>query len=499
MAMTTHAPTDRPAHFIDGQWHEPSAGGAAHVYNPASGEPMGRVGMATDADIDRAVAAAKASWDRGDWRNASIEERARVLRRTADLLEARKDELVDLLTCELGCPRWFAEMAHVPMPLKVLRGAADLIERYSWEQTRDDGALRSLIVRQPAGVVGAVTPWNGPLSNPTFKVAPALASGCSMVLKAAPVTPLTGFMLIEALQEAGLPRGVVNYVPGDRDAGRHLVSHPDVDKVAFTGSTAAGREIMAACAQRIARVTLELGGKSAAVMLEDCDIDRYVRGVLPMGLMLVNGQACIAQTRLLVPRSRHDEVVEALVEAVRATKVGDPFEPDTKVGPLVSMEQRERVEGYIAAGRREGAVCTIGGGRPEGLERGYYVEPTVFTNVDNSMRIARDEIFGPVVVVISYEDEVDAIRIANDSIYGLSGSVWAGNEDRGRAVARQMRTGMVSINGYPQAFGAPFGGFKQSGLGRELGPEGLDEYTELQCISLGPAGCSRDPSQLAPV
>jgi betaine-aldehyde dehydrogenase len=494
---TALAPLDRTSHYIDGEWRE-SSGESVEISNPASGETLGTISAATSEDVDAAVAAAKASFESGVWRKTPPAERAALLRRTCEILEPRIEEITDLLTSELGVPRWFAEMAHVPMPLKFMRSFADLAEQLAWEEDRDDGKLRSTIVRQPVGVVGAITPWNGPLTNPTTKVAPALAAGCSVVLKAAPVTPLTGFILIEALEEAGLPPGVVNYVPGDRDAGRHLVSHPDIEKVAFTGSTAAGRQIMAACADRIARVTLELGGKSAAIMLPDCDAEKYVNGVLPMGMMLVNGQACIAMTRLLVPRSRHDEVAEVLTEAARAAKVGDPFDPETKIGPLVSSAQRERVEGYIATGLAEGATVACGGGRPQGLDRGWFVEPTVFTGVENSMRIAQEEIFGPVVALIPYDDEADAIRIANDSIYGLSGSVWTEDPEAGFAVAKEIRTGLVAINGFPQAAATPFGGFKQSGLGREFGPEGLEEYVEIQAVSRGPLGAGADPSKMAP-
>jgi len=332
-------------------------------------------------------------------------------------------------------------------------------------------------------VVGAITPWNGPLSTPALKAAPALAAGCSVVLKPPPETPLTAYLLADALAAAGLPEGVLSIVPADREVGEHLVRHRDVDKIAFTGSTAAGRRIMALCAERIARVTLELGGKSAAIMLDDADLEHFVRSLVPMAMM-VNGQACIAQTRVLVPRARHIEVGDALAAAFAALPVGDPFDPQTQIGPLVSERQRQRVEGYLSLAAQEGARV-VGGGRPDHLGDGYYVCPALLTGVDNAMRVAQEEIFGPVVAVIPYDDETAAVRIANDSIYGLSGSVWSADHDLALAVARRIRTGMVSLNGAPQAFGTPFGGYKQSGIGREMGPEGLASYRELKSIALG--------------
>jgi betaine-aldehyde dehydrogenase len=336
-------------------------------------------------------------------------------------------------------------------------------------------------------VVGAVTPWNGPLSTPSLKVAPALAAGCSVVLKPPPETPLAAYAMADALTEAGLPEGVLSIVPGDREAGQHLVEHREVDKVAFTGSTAAGKKIMATCADRIARVTLELGGKSAAVVLDDADPETVVRALLPMAL-LVNGQACIAQTRVLVPRSRRAEFTEALAEAMRSQRVGDPMQRETIVGPMVSERQRDRVQGYIDIGRDEGARLAVGSERlelPSDLAGGWFVPPTLLVDVHNSMRVAQEEIFGPVVAVIEYDDDRDAVAIANDSRYGLSGSVWSGDEERAVRVARRIRTGMVSINGKPQAYGTPFGGFKESGVGREMGPEGFRAFLETQSIAVG--------------
>jgi aldehyde dehydrogenase (NAD+) len=473
----------RPRLFIGGAWAEPRGGLELQVHSPATGKQVGSAWLAGPEDADDAVAEAAVSFAAGDWRATPPAERAAVLRRAAGLIEARQDEVVDVLTSELGCPRWFAERAHVPNPIRHLRYYADLIEQTPLEEERGDGTNRSLVVQEPAGVVAAITPWNGPLSTPTIKVAPALAAGCSVVLKPPPETPLSAYLLADALSEAGLPAGVLSVVPGGRDIGEHLVRHPAVDKVAFTGSTAAGHTIMRLCADRIARLTLELGGKSAAVVLDDADIPAVVKALIPM-IMMVNGQACIAQSRVLVPQHRAAELTSALADAFAGLSVGDPFDPATDIGPLVSAAQRQRVEGYLDAGRAEGAEV-IGGGRPAGLDDGFFVSPAVLAGVDNGMRVAQEEIFGPVVAVIPYRSVDEAVAIANDTQYGLSGSVWSADPARALAVARRLRTGMVSLNGAPQAFGTPFGGFKQSGVGREMGPEGLASYLEPKSIALG--------------
>jgi aldehyde dehydrogenase (NAD+) len=475
---------DRSAFYIDGEWRAPTSGQTTEVVNPATEAVIGRVGLCANDDIDAAVEAAHRSFEQGEWRRSPVGERINVIRKAAEILESNREALLELIIAELGCPRRFAETVQLPVRHNTLRNVADEAERFVWEEVRSDEVGRSRVLHHPVGVVGAITPWNGPLTNPAIKIAPAIAAGCSVVVKAAPVTPLTGFVLVEALIEAGVPAGVVNYLPGDRDAGRYLVSHPDIDKVAFTGSTGAGKSIMAACADRVARVTLELGGKSAAILLDDYDPEEYARSVIPLGLTRNNGQNCAAQTRLVVPESRRRDVEVALVEVVAKLRIGDPSDPDVDIGPLVSRVQRDRVEEYIAVGKAEGARVATGGSRPSGFDRGWYIEPTVFVDVENGMRIAQEEIFGPVVVVIAYKDDADAIRIANDSIYGISGSVWTTDMARGEGVARALRTGSVSINGRPHAVSTPHGGFKQSGLGREFGPEGVRSYTETQRIAL---------------
>jgi aldehyde dehydrogenase (NAD+) len=477
---------DRPQLFIDGKWTDPVEEGVIEVVSPATEQMVGRIGEATAADMDRAVAAARRAFDAGDWRRTPVKERAAVIRRVAEIIESRAEELATLLTAELGCPHWFSRKAHIPNPIRHLHYYADLAEEFAWMEDRTDGTNRSLVVGEPAGVVAAITPWNGPMSTPVIKIAPALVAGCSVVAKPAPDAPLSTIALADALTEAGLPDGVFNLVPGDRSAGEHLVLHPEVDKVAFTGSTAVGKRIMSLCADRVARVGLELGGKSPAIVLDDVDADELAERLPPM-LINVNGQLCIAQSRVLVPRSRQAELTDKLCGSMAAARVGDPFAADTVVGPLVSERQRQRVEGYLELAVRQGAQVAVGGGRPAGLDRGFYVEPTVLVEVDNAMRVAQEEIFGPVMAIIAYETEEEAIAIANDSVYGLSGSVWTSDARHGLDIAREMRTGMVSINGAPQSWGTPFGGFKQSGIGREMGPEGLKLYTEVKSIAVGNA------------
>lgn len=479
--------TERPELFVGGRWERPRDGHEIEVRNPATGERVGSAALAGPADIDAAVDAARASFDSGVWADAAPAERAEVLHRAADLMEKRAPELAVSITSELGCPLWFSEKAHVPNPIRHTRYYADLARDFAYDEPRNDGTFTSIVSQEPVGVVAAITPWNGPLSTPSLKLAPSIAAGCSVVLKPPPETPLTAYAFADALSEAGLPEGVLSILPGDRDAGQHLVDHPQVDKIAFTGSSAAGKLIMASAAARVARVTLELGGKSAAIVLDDADVEAVVAKLLPMAMM-VNGQACIAQTRVVVPRSLEKQVVDALAAAISGQRVGDPMAPDTMIGPMVSQRQRDRVAGYITTGRQEGATVVTGGETmtlPPELAAGWFVPPTLLADVHNGMRVAQEEIFGPVMAVIAYDDMDDAVAIANDSVYGLSGSVWSSDTDRAVAVARRVRTGMVSINGNPQAYGSPFGGFKQSGIGREMGPEGFKAFLETKSIAVG--------------
>ncbi|WP_433474223.1 aldehyde dehydrogenase [Spirillospora sp. CA-142024] len=479
--------SEYPELFVGGRRVPPRDGRTVRVRNPATGAHVGSAALASPADIDDAVGAARSSFDAGVWAGTAPARRAEVLRAAADLLDKRAPELARSITAELGCPIWFSERAHVPNPIRHLRYYAEMAERFDYDEHRSDGTNTSIVTQEPVGVVAAITPWNGPLSTPALKVAPALAAGCSVVLKPPPETPLTVQALADALAEAGLPEGVLSVVPGDREAGAHLVAHPGVDKIAFTGSSAAGKKIMAVAADRIARVTLELGGKSAAIICDDADLDAVVPALLPMALM-VNGQACIAQTRVLVPRHRRAEIVDALAGALRGQRVGDPADPETTVGPMVSERQRDRVAGYVETGRSEGARVVVGGERldlPGDLAGGWFVPPTLLADVRNGMRVAQEEIFGPVLAVIEYDGDDEAVAVANDSRYGLSGSVWSRDEARALAIARRVRTGMVGLNGRPQAFGTPFGGYKESGVGREMGPEGFRSYLETKSIAVG--------------
>lgn len=480
--------TDRRRVFIGGAWVESEGGKTVEVLNPADQSVVGHVTLGSVADMEKAVRAARESFDDGRWRDLAGSERAAVLRRAADILESRFDELAELLTSELGCPLWFSRAAHVPNPIRHTRYYADLAEMYEVDEIRtDENGFRSLVTQEPVGVVGAITPWNGPMSTPSIKVMPALAAGCSVILKPPTLTPLSSMAFADALTEAGLPPGVLNIVPATRDAANVLVHHPEVDKLAFTGSTETGKSLMRAAADRVARVSLELGGKSAAIALDDADAAAMARNVLPMALA-VNGQLCISQSRVLVPRVREREFIDALEAELGTWTIGDPMAPETKIGPMVSQEQQQKVLSYVEIAKDEGAQLLTGGlTLPRQHSDGWFVTPTLLAGVNNSMRAVREEIFGPVIAVVPYDDPADAIRIANDSPFGLSGSVWSSDTNRAVEVGRRVRTGMVSINGAPQAYGSPFGGYKQSGIGREMGPEGYRLYLETKSIALGKA------------
>jgi betaine-aldehyde dehydrogenase len=472
--------------YIGGDWVEPAGKDVLEVLNPATLQPVGSAPEGTTADVDRAVAAARAALESGPWPQMTAAERAEVMGRLGALITEKADDLANLITAEMGAPLLFSHFAQVGATNMVLDYFTNLTKGFEFEQVRQDMLGPSIVRKEPVGVVGGIIPWNVPLFITMLKLAPTIASGSTIVLKPAPETPISALALAELIEQAGVPAGVVNVVPAGREVGEHLVTHPDVDKISFTGSTAAGRRIGSLCGENLKRCTLELGGKSAAIILDDADLDSVIPELLPVAVMN-NGQACVAQTRILASRKRYAEVVDALTTAVSELKVGDPADFETAVGPLIAERQRDRVEGYISLGKDEGARITTGGGRPAGLDAGWFVEPTLFADVDNGMRIAQEEIFGPVLVAIPFEDRDDAVRIANDSDYGLSGSVWCGDVDDGLEVARGVRTGTYSINGYAMAWSAPFGGFKSSGVGRELGPEGLDEYLESKTVNL-PAG-----------
>ena len=474
--------------FIGGEWVEPAGTGTIDVISPHSEELVGRVPEGTAADIDRAVAAARDAFDNGEWPRLSPEERMAAVQKFSEVYAAHIPDMAAVITEEMGSPISFSNLAQSPAPWMMLNTFLQVAAEYPWEERRQ-GVLGSDVIvrREPAGVVGAIVPWNVPQFVIMSKLAPALIAGCTIVVKPSPETPLDAFLMAELLDEAGIPKGVVSVISAGREVGEHLVRHPGVDKIAFTGSTAAGRRIASICGEQLKRVSLELGGKSAAIILDDADLAATVEG-LKFASLMNNGQACVAQTRILASRDRYDEVVDAVSGMVGGLAVGDPENEATEVGPLVAERQQERVEKYIAVGQEEGAKVAVGGnGRPSGLEKGWYVKPTVFSGVDNSMRIAREEIFGPVLAVIPYDDADDAVRIANDSEYGLAGSVWTGDVDQGLDIARRVRTGTYGVNQYTMDFIAPFGGYKGSGLGREFGVEGLSHYVELKSI-VPPAG-----------
>jgi acyl-CoA reductase-like NAD-dependent aldehyde dehydrogenase len=483
---TGSADYERDRLYLGGEWVAPAGGGVIEVVSPHTEEVVGRAPAAGRADVERAVAAARTAYDGGPWPRTDPAERIDAVRRLADAYERRAKEMAKLITAEMGSPISFSRFAQATLPSVLLRSFATIAETYPWEESRPGHFGSDILVRREAtGVVAAIVPWNMPQFLIAGKLAPALLAGCPIIVKPAPETPLDALLLAELVDEVGLPPGLVSVLPGGGDVGEALVAHPGVDKVAFTGSTAAGRKVAAACGAALKRASLELGGKSAAIVLDDADAATVARGVKVAGLMN-SGQACVAQTRVLVPAARHDELVEALAAMVEALPVGDPSDRGTEIGPLVARRQQDRVRGYIDAGVREGARLVVGGtDLPDDVERGWYVRPTLFAGVDNRMTIAREEIFGPVLSVIPYEGVEEAVRIADDSDYGLSGSVWTADGDRGLDVARRVRAGSFGVNGpYSMDPAAPFGGMKGSGIGRELGPEGLDGYTELKAISV---------------
>ncbi len=471
--------------FIGGQWADPSSDKLIQVISPFTEQPVASVPAAAEADADRAVTAAREAFDLGPWPRMTLADRMAVLRRLSQAYTERREMLADLVTEEMGCPISQSQLTQATQPRIILDTFLDLASHYPFETVRRSGTGNSLVTREPVGVVAAVVPWNAPQNTTMMKLAPALLSGCTVVLKPAPETPLDAYLLADMLVSAGLPDGVVSILPADRDVSEYLVTHPGIDKVAFTGSTAAGRRIASLCGQNLKRVTLELGGKSAAVILDDADLDATVES-LRFGSLRNSGQICSLKTRIVVSRRREDELLDRLTAMVASMPVGDPADPATQIGPLVSARQRDRVEGYIAAGRAQGAKAALGGGRLAGLDRGWFVDPTIFTAVEPAMIIAQEEIFGPVLAVLAYDGEEQAVALANDSDYGLNGAVFTSDLDHGLAVARRIRTGTVELNGNTAGFCSPMGGFKDSGIGREAGLEGFDAYVEPKAIGLPP-------------
>ncbi|GHJ16059.1 aldehyde dehydrogenase family protein [Micromonospora sp. AKA38] len=462
--------------YLDGAWVAPSSGHTIAVHNPATEELLARVPAGTAADVDRAVAAARAAFPR--WAATTSAQRSATLDRLHAALASRAAIAAETVVLELGTPLRVATRVQVGLPLTVLRSYVDLAARPPAEETVGN----SLVVREPVGVVGAITPWNYPLHQVMAKVAPALAAGCTVVLKPSELTPLTAYLLFDAIHEAGFPPGVVNLVPGTGvEVGEAIAAHPDVDMVSFTGSTATGRRISHLAADRIARVALELGGKSANVILDDADLATAVQ--VGVGNAFLNsGQTCTAWTRMLVHRDRYDEALSLVAKAADSYRTGDPFAPDTRLGPLVSAAQRDRVTGHVTRALTDGARLIAGGPDAVLPERGWFVAPTVLADVDPGSALAQEEVFGPVLAVIPVDDEEAAVAVANNSRYGLAGAVWSADEERAVRVARRIRTGAVDINGAPFNPLAPFGGYKQSGLGRELGRYGLDEFLQTKAI-----------------
>jgi aldehyde dehydrogenase (NAD+) len=470
--------------FIGGEWVKPSTDSTIEVTDSATEEHFFSVAEAQPADMSRAVGAAREAFDAGPWPRMSHAERAEYLRAIAAGLRNRADDVGQIWPRESGVLHGLAQGA-AKGAARAFEYYASLAETFAWEEqaTPTAGGKFGLIVREPVGVVGAIIPWNAPLSLITYKLAPSLLAGCTVVLKSSPEAPGEGYVIAEVAEEVGLPPGVLNVVTADREVSELLVRDPRVDKITFTGSTAAGRRIASLCGERIARCTLELGGKSAAVVLDDIDLETVASKISGAECFL-SGQVCSSLTRIVVPRHRHDALLESLASTFSQVRVGDPFDPETNMGPLAAERQRDRVEGYIAKGVSEGATLATGGGRPSHLERGWFIEPTVFGNVDNSATIAQEEIFGPVLSVIPAEDERDAVRIANDTIYGLNASVFTDDVERAREVAGQLRSGTVGHNAFRTDFGVAFGGFKQSGLGREGGTEGLLPFLETKTVIL---------------
>ena len=473
---------NRDKFFIDGRWVKPAGSGTIDVHSPSTEEVLARIPQGNAADVDAAVSAARRAFD--GWSSTPPAKRAEYVLKIHEGLKARAGEIADTISKEMGMPIKLSQRIQAGSPIAIFGLYAKMLGEFAFEERVGN----SLVVREPIGVVAAITPWNYPLHQIALKVAPAIAAGCTVVLKPSEVAPLNAFLLAEVIEAAGLPAGVFNLVTGFGPVvGEAMVAHPQVDMVSFTGSTAAGKRVSEIASKTVKRVALELGGKSAAVVLDDADMAAAVKGVVT-NCYLNSGQTCTAHTRMLVPESRYGEAAKIAAEVARAFKVGDPMADGTTLGPLASAVQRERVVKYIKKGIEEGAELLAGGAdRPAGMDKGYYVQPTVFGKVKPGSTIEQEEIFGPVLSIVTYKDEEDAIRIANGTPYGLAGGVWSTNEERAQKVARRLRTGQVDINGGPFNMLAPFGGYKQSGNGREAGKYGLEEFLEYKSMQFRPA------------
>ena len=463
--------------YIDGAWVAPAEPKSLDVIDPATEEPIGQIALGSAADVDKAVAAARRAFE--SYGRTTLEERVALIERIVEVYKSRFTEVGETISREMGAPLAFATRFQAGAGLGHFRAILSIMKDYPFEEQHGTTLLR----HEPVGVCGMITPWNWPANQITCKLAPALAAGCTMVLKPSEVAPYTGLLIAEILDEAGVPAGVFNLVNGEGPVvGQAIAAHPDIDMVSFTGSTRGGIEVARAAAPTVKRVGQELGGKSANIILDDADFDKAVAAGVA-DCFRNSGQSCNAPTRMLVPAARLDEVIEIARAAAEGTKVGDPKADDTDLGPVASEVQWTKIQGLIQAGIDEGAELVAGGpGRPDGLERGYYVRPTVFARADNAMTIAQEEIFGPVLTIIGYADEAEAVRIANDSPFGLSGYVQSGSLDHAREVARRLRTAQVHLNGAGPDINAPFGGYKQSGNGREWGPHGLEEYLEVKAL-----------------
>ncbi|MBA2937146.1 aldehyde dehydrogenase [Paenibacillus sp. CGMCC 1.16610] len=468
--------------FIGGTWQAPVNQEVLEIRSPHDQSVVGNAAQASPADIDLAVAAARNAFDNGPWPRLTPSERQEFVARFNELHAARADEIAALITSENGTPNWFTNGIQHSLSEQTnayLRAS----KSFGWEETLNDGK-GPMIRREPVGVVAAIIPWNAPNQSALAKMIPALLAGCPVILKASPETSLDALLLGDIFEQAGFPEGVVSIVPAGRETSEYLVSHPGVDKIAFTGSTGAGRRIAAIAGEQLKRVSLELGGKSATIILDDADLEAAVQG-LKYASFVNNGESCVAHTRVLVSKKRYEEAVNLIKTMTESLVVGNPADPETFIGPMVRADQQKRVQSYIELGIQEGARLVTGGTEvPAGLEGGFYVKPTVFADVNNSMRIAQEEIFGPVLVVIPYEDEADAVRIANDSPFGLGGGVWSGTLEHGLEIARQIRTGYFIVNGAIASYEGPFGGYKSSGIGREFGVVGLGAYVEHKAINI---------------